>query len=126
MGRTAQENFNRRFGNPPRITVRFVDIDSEPDRDYRYDKIFEAWVGCVRSLLGREPTEPEIFGTVSLEAVINDERSKGVYRDCLNNNAEIKSMDKIRPGSINRSTPTIMRSRGVGASPTPAIAKYEE
>jgi hypothetical protein len=62
MGRTALQNFKRRFGDPPRITVRFVDIDSEPDRDYRYQRIFEAWVVMLRSLLGREPTEAEIFG----------------------------------------------------------------
>ena len=125
MGRTALQNFKRRFGDPPRITVRFVDIDSEPDRDYRYDKIFEAWRGCVRALLGREPTEPEVFGTVSLEAVINDERRKGIYRGCLNSNTEIKSVDNLGLGSIKCSTPTIMRSRSVGASPTPAIISYE-
>ncbi len=62
MGRTAQENFYRRFGNPARITVRFVNIEDEPDRDYRYQKIFEEWVVMLRSLLGREPAEAEIFG----------------------------------------------------------------
>lgn len=62
MGRSALQNFHLRFGNPPRITVRFVNIEDEPDRDYRYQKIFEAWVVVLRALLGREPTEPEIFG----------------------------------------------------------------
>lgn len=62
MGRSAQENFYRRFGNPPRIIPKFTDIDTLPDKDYRYQKIFEAWVVVLRSLLGREPTEAESFG----------------------------------------------------------------
>jgi len=42
MGRSAQENFYRRFGNPPRITVKFSNIEDEPDPAYHYDKIFKA------------------------------------------------------------------------------------
>ncbi|MFA6216397.1 MAG: hypothetical protein WDL87_01925 [Candidatus Omnitrophota bacterium] len=76
MGRTAQQNFYRRFGNPPRITVKFTDIDSEPDRDYRYQKIFEAWVVMLRSLLGREPTEPEIFGMKDIRQEITANLAK--------------------------------------------------
>lgn len=68
MGRSAQENFNRRFGNPPRIDIKFTDIESEPDKDYRYSKIFDAWVGALRSLLGRESTEAEIFGLKSIRS----------------------------------------------------------
>lgn len=101
MGRTAQENFSRRFGNPPRITVRFVNIEDEPDTDYIYQRIFEAWVCCCKALLGREPSEDEIFGRVSLEAVINEERLKGTYRGCLNNAVEVKVGDKLRPGGHN-------------------------
>lgn len=118
MGRSAQDNFNRRFGSPPRIEVRFVDIDSEPDPGYHYDKIFDAWVGCVRSLLGREPTEDEIFGRVSLEAVINEERRKGIYHGCLNNTQEIK--DNVRPGGHNCKGAAHYRCGGTGADLVPA------
>jgi len=101
MGRTAQQNFDRRFGNPIRMSVRFVNIEDEPDPGYHYDRIFEAWRGCVRALLGREPTEAEVFGTVSLEAVINEERRQGIYRGCLNNTQKIEIKDNVRPGGHN-------------------------
>ena len=78
MGRSAQENFYRRFGNPPRITVKFSNIEDEPDPAYHYDKIFKAYVGCLRSLLGRQPTKDEIFGLKDIrqEIATNLEKEK--------------------------------------------------
>ena len=122
MGRSAQENFYRRFGNPPRITVKFSNIEDEPDPGYHYDKIFSAWVGCVRALLGREPTEAEIFGEVSLEETINSMKQSGIYSGCLNKISEAPragSNQSIRPDRIN----VVRRSYEVaryGADPIPA------
>jgi hypothetical protein len=53
---------------PPNITLKFTDIETEPDKDYRYSKIFDAWVVALRSLLGREPTQDEIFGLKSIRS----------------------------------------------------------
>ena len=77
MGRSALENFHRRFGNPPRIDVKFTDIESEPDKDYLYDKIFDAWVDALRSLLGREPSQDEIFGLKSIRNEIENNPGGG-------------------------------------------------
>lgn len=73
MGNSAAKNFECRFGNPPRITVKFVDSELDSDR------IFGAWRGCVEAMLGRAPTESELLGQVSLEEVIKKEQAKGAY-----------------------------------------------
>lgn len=62
----AQRNFEKRFGNPMRVKLIYVPVPESEREDWE-KRVFAAHVRCLRSLLGREPTDPEIFGEESIE-----------------------------------------------------------
>jgi len=62
----AQKNFEKRFGNPMRITVTYVQVP-ESEREEWSKGLFDAYVAGLRSIMGREPTEAEIFGEEPIE-----------------------------------------------------------
>ena len=62
MPRTCKENFERRFGSPPRFIVRYENPQGE-ERATRLDDIFYGYKKILGSLLGRDPTEAELHGT---------------------------------------------------------------
>ena len=57
MGNRAENNFKKRFGDPPGIVVKFEQkpLDSE-ERKYRNRGIADAVKAVLTDLLGREPT----------------------------------------------------------------------
>ncbi len=67
MGRSTADNFKRRFGDPPRITLKLeakkASFVEEADRN---KKLAEAATGILRGVLGREPTHDEIIGKVDI------------------------------------------------------------
>ena len=66
-GRSTSDNFKRRFGDPPRIALRFdkkkASFVEEADRN---KKLAEAATDILRGVLGREPTHDEIIGKVDI------------------------------------------------------------
>jgi hypothetical protein len=67
MGKRADNNFKKRFGDPPRIVVKFEQkpLDSE-ERKYRSRRIADAVKAILTDLLGREPTHDELIGRVPI------------------------------------------------------------
>ncbi|MBI5872873.1 MAG: hypothetical protein HZB36_01860 [Candidatus Omnitrophica bacterium] len=67
MRRTVHDNFKKRFGDPPRIEIKFeakkASFVEEADRS---KKMAEAATGILRGVLGREPTQDEILGRVDI------------------------------------------------------------
>ncbi len=67
MGRTVSDNFKRRFGDPPRITLKFEKKKSSfVEEAGRNKKLAEAATGILRGVLVREPTQDEILGKVDI------------------------------------------------------------
>ncbi len=62
----AQKNFEKRFGNPMRITVTYVQVP-ESEREEWLEGLFDAYVLGLKDILGREPTKAEIYGEESIE-----------------------------------------------------------
>ena len=78
MGKRIENNFKKRFGDPPRITVNFEQkhLDST-EREYRNKRICEAFVAVMTSVLGRKPTRKELLGEVLItEASIKKSKRK--------------------------------------------------
>ncbi len=62
-GRSAKDNFKRRFGDPARIKIEYVKDKISPSEDeYRSEQISKAYAGVLKGILGREPTQEEILG----------------------------------------------------------------
>ncbi len=67
MGRSTSDNFKRRFGDPARIKIQLeTKKASFTEESYRSQKIAEASIDILRSVLGREPTQDEILGKVDI------------------------------------------------------------
>ncbi len=67
MGRSASDNFKRRFGDPARIKIQLeTKKPSFSEESYRNQKIAEASIDILRSVLGRELTQDEILGKVDI------------------------------------------------------------
>ena len=75
MGQRADRNFQKRFGNPPRITITPVPL-SHLEKKFHSEKIFEAYKQVLTSLLKRPPTEKELFGFVDIEKYYSSKRAK--------------------------------------------------
>lgn len=75
MSKRMQNNFNKRFGNPPRIEIEFETKSLKPtEREYRNKKIVDAYKSLLTGILGREPTYDEFVGNKSILKV-----KKGEY-----------------------------------------------
>ena len=59
-GPDAQKNFERRFGNPPRITVKYVEIPAA-ELSWRREDIANAFLNVASSLAGRKLDIEELF-----------------------------------------------------------------
>ncbi len=71
MGRSISENFKRRFGDPPRIEIKYETKKASFDeRAHRNQKMVEATIDVLRGILGREPTQAEILGEVDISKTI--------------------------------------------------------
>lgn len=62
-GRSAKDNFKRRFGDPARIEIEYAkDKIASSEEEYRSEQISKAYAGVLKGVLGRESTQDEIFG----------------------------------------------------------------
>ena len=68
MGKRAMNNFKKRFGDPPRITVTFVKGTPEEVREVS-ERTFSAYKDMLTSLLGRIPTNDELYGRVPIPEI---------------------------------------------------------
>ena len=69
-GRSAKDNFKRRFGDPARIKIEYAKDKMSPSEDeYRSEQISKAYVGVLKGLLGREPTQDEILGQKDISKI---------------------------------------------------------
>ena len=67
MGRRLSDNFKKRFGDPPRIEIKYTKKKlSSTEEVYRSSQIATAHAKVLRSILGREPTQNEILGKVDI------------------------------------------------------------
>ncbi len=63
MSERIKKNFEKRFGNPPRINVVYPDKpQSEYERLVRNKKIVSAVKEVLTGILGRKPTADELTG----------------------------------------------------------------
>ncbi len=66
-GRSAKDNFKKRFGNPERIEIKFKTGKLSPsDEARRNETTATAYVDVLKGVLGREPTHDEIIGKVDI------------------------------------------------------------
>jgi len=66
-GRSAKDNFKRRFGDPARIKIEYAKDKMSPSEDaYRSEQISKAYAGVLKGVLGRDPTQGEILGEVEI------------------------------------------------------------
>jgi len=70
MGRSVLDNFKKRFGEPAKIELRYAKAKTPPSEDaYRSAQISKAYAEVLKGVLGREPTQDEIFGEANLRIV---------------------------------------------------------
>ncbi len=63
MGKRAENNFEKRFGNPPRFNVVYPNKPLEGgERIYRNKKIVSAVEQVLTGIIGRKPTADELSG----------------------------------------------------------------
>ena len=63
MGNRAENNFKKRFGDPPRFNVIYPKKPLEgSERIYRNQKIADAVDKVLTGILGRKPTKDELIG----------------------------------------------------------------
>ena len=75
-GRSAKDNFKRRFGDPVRIDIRYAkDKISTSEDSCRSEQLSKAYAGVLKGILGRESTQDEVIGNT--EVVV----SKKLQRD---------------------------------------------
>jgi len=66
-GRSAKDNFKRRFGDPARIEIEYAKDKIAPSEEvYRSEQISEAYTGVLKGILGRAPTEDEVIGKIDI------------------------------------------------------------
>ena len=88
MGQKADWNFQKRFGNPPRIIITPVPL-SPPEKRFHNEKIFEIYKQVLTSLLKRPPTEKELFGLVNIEEVAKAANKSPSKNLCLSQAAPV-------------------------------------
>lgn len=60
-----QDNFKKRFGDPPRIEVIYPKKKlSLEDQEIQSKKLVKGYMAILRGLLGREPVDKDILGKV--------------------------------------------------------------
>ncbi|MBN2120685.1 MAG: hypothetical protein JW734_06490 [Candidatus Omnitrophica bacterium] len=68
---SAEKRFCKRYCDPEtgelRVELTFVRLDSEEWTSWYSRRVFEAYKGLLKGLLGRDATDDEIFGRVSIE-----------------------------------------------------------
>jgi hypothetical protein len=75
-GRSAKDNFTRRFGDPARIGIEYAkDKIAISEEVYRSEQLSKAYAGVLKGILAREPTHDEVIGNT--EVVV----SKKLQRD---------------------------------------------
>ncbi|HPM42961.1 MAG TPA: hypothetical protein PLV52_03950 [Candidatus Omnitrophota bacterium] len=67
MARGIKDDFNKRFGD--RIQVVYAKNLSPSQREQRNRKLCEAVIKVLTDILGREPTQRELFGIDDLTKV---------------------------------------------------------
>ncbi len=67
MGQRVRNNFDKRFGD--RIQVVYAQSLSPSERELRNKKLCEAVIKVLTGILGREPTQRELFGIDDLSKV---------------------------------------------------------
>lgn len=66
-GRSAKDNFKRRFGDPARIKIEYAKDKTSPSEDEnRSGQISKAYAGVLKGVLGRDPTQDEIIGKIGI------------------------------------------------------------
>jgi hypothetical protein len=67
MGKRLSDNFRKRFGNSPRISIKYRTRKklSLFESEHRNSLITTSYVKMLNGILGREPTQDEILGKVS-------------------------------------------------------------
>ncbi len=75
-GRSAKDNFTRRFGDPARIKIEYAKDKISPSDDaYRSEQISKAYAGVLKGVLGREPTQDELSGKEDITRHLNKRRT---------------------------------------------------
>ena len=68
MGKRIVNNFEKRFGDPPRFNVIYPKKPLEgSERIYRNQKIADAVDKVLTGILGRKPTKDELIGRKSVD-----------------------------------------------------------
>jgi hypothetical protein len=66
-GRSAKDNFKRRFGDPARIKIEYAKDKIAPSEEaYQSEQISKAYAGVLKGILGRVPTQDEIVGKTDI------------------------------------------------------------
>ena len=67
MGKRADNNFKKRFGDPVKFMVIYPEKPLEgAEREYQSKMICDAYEQVLTGLLGRKPTRDEVLGYVPL------------------------------------------------------------
>ncbi len=70
-GRSAKDNFKRRFGDPARIKIEYAKDKISPSEDScRSEQLSKAYAGVLKGILGREPIQDEILGVKDISRKI--------------------------------------------------------
>ena len=86
MGKRIENKMKKRFGDPMRITVSFPKKPMSSSELTIHNKgLASAYIGLLESLLGRKPTQDEIYGRVSLEK----------FEEAIKNRKPLKPMDSF-------------------------------
>jgi len=69
-GRSAKDNFTRRFGDPARIKIEYAKDKISPSEEaYRSEQISKAYAGVLKGILGRAPMEDEVIGKIDIRKI---------------------------------------------------------
>lgn len=75
-GRSAKDNFKRRFGDLARIKIEYAKDKVSPSEEvYRSEQISKAYAGVLKGILGREPTQDELSGNEDITRHLNKRRT---------------------------------------------------
>jgi hypothetical protein len=68
MGRSVEDNFKKRFGDPMRVEVNYSKEKPLPssEESYQNKRLLKAYTEVLKGILGREPTQDEITGETNM------------------------------------------------------------
>ena len=76
-GRSAKDNFKRRFGDSSWIEIRYAKDKIAPSEEaYRSEQISKAYAGVLKGILDREPTQDEIVGKTDIARHLKKRRNE--------------------------------------------------